>query len=196
MWNRKDTRKPPSISLTATDVYLRPATVYDYAKWVDVRQRNQAVLKPYEPAWLTGCFDQEFFKRRIERLNREWLTDHTYAFLVFTVDGNHLIGGININNVMRGAGQMASLGYWLDQEQQGRGRMTQAARAVLDYAFSTLDLARINAATLVHNEKSRNMLLRLGFTEEGFARAYIQIDGRRQDHVLYGLNAADFSRPS
>jgi ribosomal-protein-alanine N-acetyltransferase len=51
----------------------------------------------------------------------------------------------------------------------------------------------MNAATLPHNRKSQTMLLRLGFSEEGFAKKYIQIDGRRQDHILYGLDAADFS---
>lgn len=193
MWNRKDTRKPPSIILNAAEVYLRPAYLHDYEQWVEVRQRNQVQLKPFEPTWPAGCFELDFFKRRIDRLNREWLTDHTYGFLIFTPD-RKLIGGININNVARGAGQMASLGYWLDHEHRGQGLMTQAGRVVLDYAFSTLRLARMNAATLAHNEKSRNMLLRLGFIEEGFAKAYIQIDGRRQDHILYGLNATDFSR--
>lgn len=193
MWSRKETRKPPSISLDVADVYLRPAYLHDYEQWVEVRRRNQEYLKPFEPAWPAGCLEKDFFKRRIERLNREWLADHTYAFLIFTPN-RRLIGGININNVARGAGQMASLGYWLDRDHQGRGLMTQAGRAVLNYAFATLHLARMNAATLAHNEKSRNMLQRLGFTEEGFATAYIQIDGRRQDHILYGLNAADFSR--
>jgi RimJ/RimL family protein N-acetyltransferase len=40
------------------------------------------------------------------------------------------------------------------------------------------------------------MLERLNFTEEGFAKNYIQIDGRRQDHVLYGLNAGDYLGPA
>jgi ribosomal-protein-alanine N-acetyltransferase len=196
MWLRKEKPKPSGIvMLTCPGLVLRPAASGDYAQWSDVRSKNADYLKPYEPAWPAGCLASDFFKRRVERLGREWAQDHTYAFLIFKKDGA-LIGGININNVMRGAAQMASLGYWLDESHQGHGHMTQACRAVLDYAFSTLGLVRMNAATLVHNEKSRNMLLRLGFTEEGFARSYIQIDGKRQDHILFGLNAADFSRPS
>lgn len=70
--------------------------------------------------------------------------------------------------------------------------MTEATQGVLDYAFSILSLHRMNAATLPHNHKSRAMLIRAGFTEEGFAKNYIQIEGRRQDHILYGINAADF----
>lgn len=192
MWMRKD-KTEPSVRpvLECTDLLLRLCELSDYPQWAEVRARNESFLKPYEPAWPAGCLAPDFFKRRVERLSREYTADSTYAFLIFKKDGE-LIGGININNITRGAGQMASLGYWIDEGHQGHGLMSQAVHAVLHYAFTVLGLARMNAATLVHNEKSRNMLLRLGFVEEGFARAYIQIDGRRQDHILYGLNATDF----
>lgn len=131
------------------------------------------------------------FTRRVERLAWEWDADKTYAFLMFDRSDDTLIGGVNINSVSRGAAQMASLGYWIDEARQGQGLMAESIRLVLGFAFGPLALARINAATLVHNDRSRSMLLRLGFTEEGFARGYVQIDGRRQDHVLYGLNAGD-----
>lgn len=130
--------------------------------------------------------------RRAARLAREWEQDRTYAFLIFLKEGR-LAGGLNINNVSRGAANYGALGYWLDESLQGNGYMTEAGFAVLEYAFSALQLSRMNAATLPHNHKSRAMLHRLGFVEEGFAKNYIQIDGRRQDHVLFGLNAPDFS---
>jgi ribosomal-protein-alanine N-acetyltransferase len=196
MWLRKDKTEPSAKPvLIGADVVLRAPEFSDYAQWAEVRGRNRNYLKPYEPTWPAGCLAPDFFKRRIERLDHERAKDQTHAFLICTKE-DVLIGGININNVTRGAGQMGSLGYWIDEAQQGKGFMAQSCRLVLDYAFSTLGLARMNAATLVHNEKSRTMLLRLGFTEEGFAKTYIQIDGRRQDHVLYGLNAADFLRAS
>lgn len=192
MWARKENQAAPAPMLYTSDLFLRPAVADDYEQWKSVRGRNQAFLKPFEPAWPDACLERDFFLRRVERLKRERVADHCHAFLVFTKQGT-LVGGINLNNVSRGAAQMASLGYWLDEEMQGRGLMTQAGGAILGHGFHALGLARINAATLVHNQRSKNMLLRLGFSEEGFARAYIQIDGRRQDHVLYGLNAADFS---
>lgn len=196
MWRRKEKSQPSGqILLRGERVYARPAEIEDYSQWAEARARNESYLKPYEPSWPAGCLSPDFFRRRVERLGRERAQDQTYAFLIFTHDDT-LIGGININNVTRGAGQMASLGYWIDESHQGRGLMSESVRLVLTYAFSMLGLARMNAATLVNNKRSRDMLLRLGFTEEGFARAYIQIDGRRQDHVLYGLNAADFLRAS
>lgn len=195
MWLRRRSPAPqiPKVWLETPRLILRPAESKDYTQWAAVRGRNQSFLKPFEPAWPDGCLARDFFDRRVARLSHEWQADRSYAFLITLKDGE-LVGGININNVSRGAGQMASLGYWIDEARQGQGLMTESVDAVLHYAFGPLSLARMNAATLLDNDRSRNMLLRLGFTEEGFAKAYIQIDGSRQDHVLYGLNAADFLR--
>ncbi len=180
------------IKLLTRDLFLRPADIRDHEQWAKVRRKNRDFLKPFEPTWPASCLSEEFFKRRVERLSQDWINDRGYAFLIFENRNLDLIGGININNVHRGAAQHASLGYWIDEGWQGQGMMTQAAYGVLTYAFSTLHLARMNAATLPENRKSRSMLERLGFVEEGFATGYIQIDGRRQDHVLYGLNADAF----
>lgn len=193
IWPLKDKQQRSNYTLINTDrLYLRPALPSDYHQWRDVRVRNHAYLKPFEPTWPKNCLEQDFFLRRIERLAQDWQQDRGYAFLIFEQVSSALIGGININNITRGAAQYASLGYWLAQDAQGKGYMTEAGHAALDFAFTQIHLERMNAAALPHNRKSRAMLTRLGFAEEGFAKAYIQIDGIRQDHVLYGLNADDF----
>ncbi len=183
-----------TVSLVAPDVYLRPSVLEDYAQWARVRERNKAFLEPYEPTWPQGCLTPSFFERRVKNLQAQWNDDRSYCFLIFLADRKTLIGGINLNNVCRGAAQYASLGYWLDERAQGAGYMTQAGRAILTYAFDGLNLSRVNAATLVNNDKSKSLLMRLGFAEEGFAKAYIQINGKRQDHILFGLNKGDFEK--
>lgn len=191
LWPRKFQEKNLEISvrLETERLLLRPAILEDYAQWHDVRGRNESYLKPFEPAWPQSCLGEEFFVRRTARLAQDWQADASRSFLIF--ENNFLIGGINLNNIARGAARHASLGYWLDEQRQGRGYMAESARAIIDYAFGECALARINAATLPHNTRSRTMLTRLGFMEEGFAKSYIQINGVREDHVLYGLNASD-----
>ena len=190
----KTSDAPLDVRLETQRLVLRPACIGDYPQWKFVRSRNYDYLKPFEPSWLAGCLSKDFFDRRVKRLTDDWHKDRTYAFVLFLKEEGSLIGGLNINNVSRGAANFGSLGYWLDETMQGRGYMAEAGFAVLEHAFSTLRFSRMNAATLPHNQKSRSMLERLGFVEEGFAEKYIQIDGRRQDHVLFGLNAEDFSK--
>jgi len=191
IWPLREKQPISTIEIKTLRLSLRPGELADFPQWKTVRQRSFPYLKPFEPTWPDGCLTADFFDRRVKRLASEWAHDRTYAFLIFLQDGT-LVGGININNVCRGAANYGSLGYWLDEQAQGNGYMTEAADAVLDYAFRVLHFSRMNAATLPHNHKSRAMLQRLNFAEEGFARNYIQIDGRRQDHVLYGLNAGDY----
>jgi len=69
--------------------------------------------------------------------------------------------------------------------------MAEAVYLILDLAFEDLGLHRVEAACLVHNEPSRKLLLKLGFSEEGLARRYLRIDGRWQDHRTFGILSTD-----
>lgn len=183
----------PSLLLMGEDVFLRPAEEVDYPAWADVRRRNERHLKPFEPLWPKDCLSEEFYIRRLNRVNADWAEDSAYCFLIFEQDNQSLIGGININNVCRGAAQYAALGYWIDRDHQGQGLMKQSVLTILDFAFGPLKLSRMNAACIPHNSRSKQLLLTCGFTEEGFAKSYIQINGVREDHILFGLNKENFS---
>lgn len=195
LWSR---RKSPLNSvddaiLVAADVYLRPCIVSDCDEWLAVRAKNQFYLKPYEPAWPSDALSPEFFMRRAVRLSKDWQQDTAYSFLILHKDDDSIIGGMNINNVTRGAAQFASLGYWIDQDYQGRGLMYQAGLETLRFAFEKLLLQRMNAACMPRNMRSKSLILKWGFAEEGHAKRYLQINGQREDHILFGLNAEDFS---
>ena len=69
--------------------------------------------------------------------------------------------------------------------------MTEALRAMVQYAFSTMDLSRVESACLPENVASRGVLEKCGYKYEGVAQAYIQINGRWRTHVLYAALRAD-----
>lgn len=81
--------------------------------------------------------------------------------------------------------------YWVAESHNGRGLATQAVAAMLDIAWS-LGLHRVEAGTLVENHASQRVLTANGFTRYGLAPAYLRIDDRWQDHILFQvLNPAD-----
>jgi len=55
-------------------------------------------------------------------------------------------------------------------------------------------LHRVEAACLPINVPSRSLLLRTGFQQEGYARNYLLIDGKRQDHLLFAILKEDWRR--
>jgi len=94
---------------------------------------------------------------------------------------------VTLQSIIRGCFQSCSVGYWLDKEAQGQGLATKAVQEAIDMAFQTLRLHRVQAETLVVNDRSSRLLDRVGFTRFGTARQYLKIDNRWQDHHLYEL---------
>ena len=150
-------------------------------------------LKPFEPSWPPDCLSKDFFKRRLKRQERDWQNDRGKSFLVFKASDVSLIGGININNIQRGAAQYATLGYWIDKDHEGQGYMSEALQITLKYCFTHLNLHRVHASCILRNERSKKLLLNNGFVEEGQAKNYLKIDGHWQDHILFGCCIENFN---
>ena len=81
----------------------------------------------------------------------------------------------------------ASLGYCLDEAAWGRGYATEAARALLQWAFDTLDVNRVQAETDTRNVASARVLEKLGFVREGTLREDCVVNGDVSDSWVYGL---------
>ena len=189
MWRSQATHLPNyyGTRLLAPRVMLRPPKAQDYKYWCAVRARNYAFLQPYEPRWADTALTEKFFRDKIASQKQNWIRDSAYAFFIVADDDSTILGGMNINHVCRGAGQYASLGYWIDEAHQGQGYMAEALRLTLQYASEELDLHRVHASCIPKNTRSKNLLLRAGFKEEGYAEKYIAINGEWQDHHLFGI---------
>ena len=72
-----------------------------------------------------------------------------------------------------------------------RGYMREALTEMTRFAFEDLGIGRLEAGCLPENAASRALLEKCGFKYEGVAQAYLQIDGRWRDHVLYAMLRRD-----
>ncbi len=84
------------------------------------------------------------------------------------------------------------IGYWLAEEQQGRGTMTRAVRALTDHALSAWELNRVEIRAAVENRRSRAVPERLGFRHEGTLQEAERLGDRCLDCALYAMLAADW----
>jgi [ribosomal protein S5]-alanine N-acetyltransferase len=89
----------------------------------------------------------------------------------------------------------AALGYCLDEPAWGHGYATEAARAVLRWAFDTLDLNRVQAEADTRNIASARVLEKVGFVREGTLREDCIVDGDVSDSWVFGLLRREW-RPS
>jgi ribosomal-protein-alanine N-acetyltransferase len=81
----------------------------------------------------------------------------------------------------------ASLGYVFDAAAWGHGYATETARALLEWAFDTLDLNRVQAETDTRNGASARVLGKLGFLHEGTLREDCIVNGDVSDSWVFGL---------
>jgi len=83
------------------------------------------------------------------------------------------------------------LEYWLGEPWQGKGLMTSASRAVLEYLFNELHLHRVTIRCAEENKRSRSVAERLGFTLEGISRDAEFLYDHFVNHAVYGLLKGD-----
>jgi RimJ/RimL family protein N-acetyltransferase len=81
----------------------------------------------------------------------------------------------------------ASLGYCFTEAAWGQGYATEAAHAVLGWAFASLDLNRVQAETDTRNLASARVLEKLGFVREGTLREDCVVNGDVSDSWVFGL---------
>lgn len=81
----------------------------------------------------------------------------------------------------------AGVGYALDDTSWGQGYATEAMRALLQWAWDTLPLNRLQAEIDTRNGASARVLEKLGFRLEGTLREDCIVDGEVSDSGVYGL---------
>ena len=175
------------LNLEGDRVYLQLPVQRNWRAWAALRAESRDFLAPWEPPWAYDALTRGAYRRRLKTYKSELRQGLTYSFLIFRRIDDALLGGITLSNLRRGVAQSATLGYWIGAAHSRQGYMTEALAAVLEFAFSHLGLHRVEAACLPANEASRRLLLKSGFREEGYAREYLRINGRWQDHQLFAI---------
>ncbi len=112
----------------------------------------------------------------------------TYA-VTLRGDGT-LLGAVGL--VITPAHRRADLGYWMDVPSWGQGYMTEAASALVAYAFAEMGLHRVTATHFARNPASGRVMQKLGMRHEGTLRQHYLKGGRYEDAEAYGLLAEEW----
>lgn len=154
-----------------------------------------AHLAHWSPPAVEGFFTEIFWRERFAAAVEEFRGDRAARFVLQERPAagaepaleSPIVGTCNYTHIVRGAFHACHLGYQVARSHEGRGFMAEALRAANAFVFGEMRLHRIMANYRPENARSRALLERLGFVEEGFARAYLYIDGAWRDHVLTSL---------
>ena len=177
-------------------VMMRPLTPGDFPQWTEVRVRNDAWLTPWEPLRSSRLADptrsREAFSARCAARDRERQAGTAYGFGLF-VD-NAFAGEVNLNNIVRGALQCGTVGYWIDRERTGHSYIAEGVAVVSRFSFDELHLHRLEICIVPRNTNSRRVMEKLGYRDEGVAERYLEINGTWEDHMRFAVTAEEWQR--
>jgi ribosomal-protein-alanine N-acetyltransferase len=170
---------------------LRAPVHSDFRDWAQLRVDSSDFLIPWEPSWAADHLTRKSFTNRVYWAQRSISNGSAIPLFLFRRSDEALLGAITLDNIRRGPAQSGTLGYWTGQQYARQGYMREALEAMRHYAFTRLDLSRLEAACLPENAASRGLLEAVGFKYEGVAHSYLQINGRWRTHVLYAALRSD-----
>jgi RimJ/RimL family protein N-acetyltransferase len=171
--------------LTTDRLVLEPVTAALAEGVFAASQTSLPELRPWLPWAAKASLESTTeFAERAEEQSSEGVAYH-FAVL----DDGVIVGGVGlrVDRLFRSG----EIGYWLRTDRMGRGYATEAARAVLRFAFGDLGLERLELRAGVGNPRSQRLAERLGFVREGTLREAGVGAGGRYDCYLYGLLARD-----
>lgn len=174
-------------------VILRTLTENDYEGWLEVRTRCSDWLQKWEPRPANATHlaeDRRSFVGRCAIRERERQLGTAFGFGVFL--GGRFAGEMTLSSIQRGPLQSGFIGYWIDESLAGQGLVPEAVVTMMQYAFDTLRLHRIEINIIPRNAPSLRVVEKLGMRLEGVAERYLEIDGVWEDHARFAITTEEW----
>lgn len=113
------------------------------------------------------------------------------VFAVILKQENKMIGTLELHSYVQGF--KAELGYTISPFYWGQGYAVEGAKVVLQWAFETLHLKRIECAMLTKNLRSKRVCEKLELTYEGIRKkGYMLYDGTIHNLLVYALTDDEY----
>ncbi len=177
------------VELRSREVLLRPLVRRDRKDWLACRDRNRAWLRRWDATSPSGSQAPRTFGQMVRGYQRQALAGQSMPFVI-DIEGQ-LVGQVTVNNIVRGSGQFASIGYWIDQAWSGRGITTRAVAMAIDHCLFIARLHRVEVAIRPENVASLRVVEKLGILEYGYAPRFLHIDNEWRDHRLFAVTVEE-----
>lgn len=184
-WSTKST---PAFSYDLDDsAQLRLQQVFDAPRQHKRFRENREDLMQWF-AWA----NEEHSIHKEEAYTRKMLKKHA--------ESGYLQCGIWVDDDLWGSITLAptrewrsgEIGYWLDRRQRGKGIVTRAVQALLQYGFTRMELGRISIRAARANHASQRVAERTGFQQEAILRLNDYIGDQKHDNIVYSILQEDY----
>jgi ribosomal-protein-alanine N-acetyltransferase len=169
--------------LRAQRVFLEDPCESRMHEFLAAVKRSEAL----HAAWVAPPRTEKEYAEYLHRIHRS-----THVGFLLCNQAGDLVGVANLGEIVRASFQSAYLGYYAFEPHQGRGYLSAGLRMVLAQAFGEQQLHRIEANIQPSNERSLQLVRKLGFRREGLSLRYLKIAGRWRDHERWALTCEEW----
>ncbi len=173
----------PLIRQIDSNLSLRPFELGDADALFSLVHNNRAYLRQWLP-WLDNNQTVDDSLEFIRSSHQRALHNNGFASAICL--DHQLVGIVGLNGI-HWENRLSAIGYWLAEPHQGKGMITRACKAVLDYGFTTLDLNRIEIRCATDNIRSQAVAKRLDLVYEGTLRDATWLYDRFIDLQIYSM---------
>jgi ribosomal-protein-serine acetyltransferase len=168
---------------------LTPIDVNDGPELWDAVEGSRWHLERWLP-WVPFNSTRDASLRYGDACAMDWDAGRAVRFAIRDKKTGELYGVVGLDSCVH-LHRSCELGYWLRREATGRGLMTEAARAAVEFAFSRMGVHRVRCAAATDNIASLRVIGRLDFRFEGIARQAELVGSRWLDHALFARLSSD-----
>ena len=172
--------------------YLQTFSERDAAELAALLSRNKYFWSQFEPIHRDDFYTVETQHKKILESLQMLALKREFSFGIYDWQSNKLIGHIALYAIKRLPYSSAFVGYSMDEHFTGRGITTEAVNLVLQLAFQSLNLHRVEAYIAPDNIASIKVIEKNGFQREGYLRKLLYINGQWIDHNLYAILDEEF----
>jgi ribosomal-protein-serine acetyltransferase len=169
---------------------LRTLEPWQAAEFATYTARNRAHLGPWLP-WATAIVDEDSARAFLQRYADGTAGDGCRIYALWLDD--QMVGG-TLFRVFEPDQSLCEIGVWLSPEHQGRGLVTRAVRAMVDWAVHERGIRRIEWHCVPENQPSRKVAERLGFSLDGVLRQSFEYAGTVHDVEVWSVLADEWGQ--
>lgn len=149
--------------------------------------QHRAYFENWINARPSSFYTPEGFDQALQTALLEQAAGHAFHYLIWL--GGELVGRINLTQVRRDHFYSATLGYRIAPTHSGQGLASEAVRQIMQKAFHTHGLQRLEATARPENPASIRVLLKNGFHQFGHSRCSLQLHRQWFDLLYFEAHA-------
>ncbi len=156
-------------------------------RYVELAEENKEYLSEWL-AWPRFCTTQDDFSEFVKDSLHKY-ADGRAMRCVIEYHGE-IVGNAGFNTINQNL-KKVEIGYWIGKRYQGNGIITRVCRYLIDYAFTNLDMEKVQIAAAEGNAPSRAVCERLGLKLEGILTNQEKVGDKILNHAIYGIHRTE-----